>query len=199
MPATALYRPAEAHKQAGISHSTLRNYTSNPLFRPFFSKDAAPERGANRLFSPDDVKVLRYIAGQKAQGRTHAQIAAQIAAGALASFDWQPPAEPATAEAEPIAEAQGAEPAQDQRAALMVLPQMLASLQANNQELNQAIIEATRALASAESRLQAQAEEIERLHAALAGQEELARLRAQLAEAQGQAPKKGFWARLRGK
>ena len=94
MATTSIVRSAQAAKAAGISASSLRNYTRNALYRLYFSQDAAPAPGKPRCFSPDDVRLLRFIAECTAQGLPHTDIAAQIASGALAAYDWRPPEGP---------------------------------------------------------------------------------------------------------
>lgn len=172
---------------AGISASSLRNYTGNELYRPYFSHEAAPPPGTPRLLTVDDVKLLRFIAERSAQGAPHADIAGQIAAGALDAYDWQPPAPPVE---------QGEPGPQDrQQAALALMPQVFSALQAQNSELTQALIQASRDVAGAQARIIALEQEIEHLQALLSDKDELRRLQAELVEAR----KPGLLRRLLGR
>lgn len=58
------------------------------------STEATPEHGAERSFTDSDLKVLAYIYTQTKLGKTHDQVTEALQAGALDSFDWQPPEQP---------------------------------------------------------------------------------------------------------
>ena len=94
-----LYSSGQACKLAGISDGSLRNYCQRGRFGAhyarFFSAGAAPPPGQPRQFTGQDVALLRYIKSRTANGAPHATVAAELAAGALASFEWQPPEESA--------------------------------------------------------------------------------------------------------
>jgi hypothetical protein len=99
MSGETLYASGQAAKLAGISAGSLRNYAQGGRFgrfyAPYLSAGAAPAPGQPRQFTGEDIAVLRYVRSRTAQGAAHETIAAELAAGALESFDWQPPAESA--------------------------------------------------------------------------------------------------------
>lgn len=183
------YTPAQAAKILQIASSSIRNYTRDERFRAHFSPTATPTAGTGRQLTANDLRLLRFIADATAAGQTLQTVAERLQAGELDAFTWSPPG----AEHEP--EAGEAE----QPAALVLAVQSMAAqldeYQHTQAELNAALIESARALARAESRLQTQAEEIERLTALLSDREELERLRRQLAE----KPAGGLLARLFGR
>jgi len=94
-----LYASSQAARLAGISGGSLRNYTQGGrfgrLYAPYLSAGAAPAPGQPRQFTGEDIAVLRYVRSRTAQGAAHETIAAELAAGALETFDWQPPEESA--------------------------------------------------------------------------------------------------------
>lgn len=164
-----LYPPSAAAAAAGISKSSIRNHVNNPHYRMLFSEDA---RRVPRYFSEDDVRLLRYIGEQTRKGRTHADIAEAIAAGALAGYDWQPP--------QPHEQPTQEETTEEQPSALV----LVADLQRRQSELYERLLESETGRATAE----AQVDELRRL---------VDELRAQLAA--GQQPKPGLIARLLGR
>ena len=94
-----VYSSGQAAALAGVSDGSLRNYCQGGRFGRFYaaylSAGAAPAPGQPRHFSASDVAVLRFIRSRTAQGAPHATVAAELAAGALETFDWQPPEESA--------------------------------------------------------------------------------------------------------
>lgn len=112
------YCPTEAARIAGISPSSVKNYVTR--HGDYFSPGARPAPGQPRSFSPEDVRVLAYIAALTRQAVTHADIAARLAAGELADFTWSAP---------PLVEArpQGPPAPQDQPPAALVLAQVLST------------------------------------------------------------------------
>jgi hypothetical protein len=183
--ADTLISPAIAARSAGISKSSLRNHTTNPAYAALFSEYA---RRTPRLFTVDDVRLLRFIGQQTAQGQTHEGIAAAVRSGALDGFDWQPPEQPM-----PQGPQEAPRPAQDQPAALV-----LATAQALQAELVHELLDNVKALAGAEARILALEEEVDHLRGLLDDKAELERLRARLAEEQPPAvtrPRWAFWRR----
>ena len=83
-----LIMPGAAAQMAGCSKTSIRNYLKNPVYAKLFSQHA---RGNPRLFTIDDVRLLRLITQSTAQGQTHEQIATAVNDGALEDLDWQPP------------------------------------------------------------------------------------------------------------
>ena len=106
-----VYTISQVAKLTEVSASSIRNIVSGPygeLYKGSFSPGAAPGKGQPRQFTPADAKLLAYIREQTARGVAHAEIAAQVNAGALDGFAWSPPAvkmesEPAPSSAEPQA------------------------------------------------------------------------------------------------
>jgi hypothetical protein len=186
MPDT-LISPASAAKSAGISKSSLRNHTTNPTYATLFSEYA---RRTPRLFTIDDVRLLRFIGQQTGQGQTHEQVAEAVRAGELDAFDWQPPAQTMPQEAQEAPRA-----ARDHPAA-MVLAQAVAGqleqYRTTATGLTAALFDVSRQLARAEARLKAQEEEIQYLRVQADNSAMIARLQVELSQAQ--APRRPWWA-----
>jgi len=172
MTAETLYSSSQAAKAAGISPGSLRNYCQGGRFgkfyAPYLSAGAAPAPGQPRQFTAADVAVLRYVRSRTAQGAAHETIAGELAAGALDSFNWQPPEESAAQVREARAaqeEAQDVDgwglpkgpPEAPQPAALVVmaqtLTQELAAAHAREQALWDRIVEAEKRASAAEAAL----------------------------------------------
>ncbi len=83
---TTLYRPAQAATLAGITLASLREYTI--AYAPFFSEHATPPPGEPRLFTPEDVRLLAFIADHTRQGAGHEEVIQRLASGALEDFHW---------------------------------------------------------------------------------------------------------------
>ncbi|MCS7220416.1 MAG: hypothetical protein RML36_00960 [Anaerolineae bacterium] len=83
---TTLYRPAQAATLAGITLAHLREYTLT--YAPFFSEHATPPPGEPRLFTPEDVRLLAFIAENTRRGADHEEVIQRLASGALEDFDW---------------------------------------------------------------------------------------------------------------
>ncbi len=83
---TSLYRPAQAATLAGISLTSLREYTI--AYAPFFSEHATPPPGEPRLFTPEDVRLLAFIADNVRQGASYEEVIQRLASGALDDFEW---------------------------------------------------------------------------------------------------------------
>ena len=65
---------------------------------------ATPDAGAERRFTVDDLKYLAYVYQRTQRGKTHEEVLAALASGALDDFDWQPltPAQKAYVDAETV-------------------------------------------------------------------------------------------------
>lgn len=85
----ALYTVKEAAEAVGVSKAALRKYTST--YARFLSTEATPERGEARLFTPDDLRVIRFVFEQTNAGATHQQVTERLNANELALFQWYPP------------------------------------------------------------------------------------------------------------
>lgn len=83
---TTLYRPAQAATLAGITLAHLREYTL--AYAPFFSEHATPLPGEPRLFTPEDVRLLAFIAENTRRGVGYEEVIQRLASGALEDFDW---------------------------------------------------------------------------------------------------------------
>jgi DNA-binding transcriptional MerR regulator len=90
-----LYSTGQAAKLAGISPGSIRNIVSGMFsahYTGLFSAGARPGKGAPRVFTPEDVKLLAFIRAQTETGISHAEVARRITAGELETFTWSPPA-----------------------------------------------------------------------------------------------------------
>jgi hypothetical protein len=165
-----LYPSGQAARLAGISGGSLRNYCQGGRFgrfyAPYLSAGAAPAPGQPREFTASDVAVLRFVRSRTAAGADHETIAAELAAGALETFDWQPPEESAAQVREARQAAQEEEEGPPKRqageaqpAALAImaasLTAELAELRNREQILWERIIEAEKRAAAAEAQLEA--------------------------------------------
>jgi len=83
---TALYRPAQAATLAGITLTSLREYTT--AYAPFFSDYATPPPGEPRLFTPEDIRLLAFIADHTRRGAGREEVIQRLASGGLKDFDW---------------------------------------------------------------------------------------------------------------
>ena len=163
-----LYPSGQAARLAGISGGSLRNYCQGGRFGRFYaaylSAGAAPAPGQPREFTASDIAVLRFVRSRTAQGAAHETIAAELAAGALETFDWQPPAESAAQVRAARQAGQAEEEAQGvdggrQPAALAIMAQTvtaeLAATRQREQTLWERIVEAETRAARAEGELAA--------------------------------------------
>jgi DNA-binding transcriptional MerR regulator len=174
------YNPAQAAKLLQIASSSIRNYTRNPAFRPFFSATATPKAGTGRQLTAGDIKLLRFIADATSAGQTLQTVAQRLEAEELESFDWSPP---------------GAEPEEEdpQQSRALVLASAVSvefeRYHAREDRMTAALFEAGRSIARAEARNVSQEEriadlqaQVERLEVMLSDREEVARLEAELAD-----------------
>jgi DNA-binding transcriptional MerR regulator len=81
-----LYRSAQAATLAGVSLNDLRAYTV--VYAPFFSEGATPPPGESRLFAPEDIKLLAFIADAVHKDANHEEVVQRLAGGALDEFPW---------------------------------------------------------------------------------------------------------------
>ena len=79
----------ETSTLTGISKPSLRNYTKT--YAPHLSPGATPPAGEARVFSRDDLRVLRFAYSLTEQGVTHDVVLQRLAAGELDTYEWQPP------------------------------------------------------------------------------------------------------------
>lgn len=88
--ATAMYSTKQASELTGASPQVIRQYTGR--YARYFSTEATPEPGQPRRFTPDDVKLIRFIydaTGRQALG--HEDVAQALESGARDNFEWDPP------------------------------------------------------------------------------------------------------------
>ena len=88
------YSTKEAAEITGASRQIIRVYTDT--YKRFFSSEGAPAAGMPRKFTPDDLKLIRYIYESTTSGIGHNETIERLTAGALADFAWQPPETSAT-------------------------------------------------------------------------------------------------------
>ncbi len=152
-----LYSTGEAARAAAISPGTVRNLVTGMFavyYAGLWSPGATPGKGAPRVFTEEDITLLRYIRSQTERGRSHESIAADIRAGALEDLA-QPEEEPPPGEAEPT-----------QGGAMVLyswgrlLQSQLAESHERETDLTERLIDAERRAAAAESRAQALADQL---------------------------------------
>lgn len=83
------YSTKEAAELTGASRQIIRTYTAT--YARYFSSEGAPAAGMPRKFTPDDLKLIRYIYESTSAGIGHSETIERLAAGALTDFLWQPP------------------------------------------------------------------------------------------------------------
>ena len=89
-----LYTTSQAAKLAGVSSGTIRNLTTGQFaasYTGLFSAGATPGKGAPRLFTAEDIRLLAFIRQQTAASITHEETARRIRAGELEAFTWSAP------------------------------------------------------------------------------------------------------------
>ena len=167
-----MYTPSTAAKRLQVSPSSIRNYTTDPRFRPFLSPDATPGEGKSRLLSDADLLVLKFIHNLTHAGLGLDEIARRLAAGELQN-------------ATPEGLGVSPEDADEARhMGLQLLPQafnalqgQLAESQAREQSLVADLLTATATVGELKGQLAAREQEIARLSARLSEREEVERLR----------------------
>ncbi len=82
------YSTKEAAEITGASRQIIRVYTE--AYKRYFSSEGAPAAGMPRKFTPDDLRLIRYIYESTSAGIAHNEVLERLAAGALADFAWQP-------------------------------------------------------------------------------------------------------------
>jgi DNA-binding transcriptional MerR regulator len=194
------FTTTQAASQLQTTASTIRNYCRDKRFTPYLSAGATPQAGQTRRLSDSDLQAIRFIRSQEAAGAPLDEIAQRLAAGEHKDVAYTPE--------QPQEEAQPANTALVLASAMGAQLEEYRTMQA---ELVRELIDGVRALAGAESRLLTKEEQVEsleahiasleeqvqRLTALLSDKEELARLQAQLSQAQQQQP--GLLRRLLGK
>lgn len=99
MPDT--YTTKQASELTGASPQAIRVYTGK--YARYLSTEATPEPGKERRFTVADLRVVRFVYEQTKTGVSHEEAAAQLAAGALEQYPWQPPETPPQATEPPAA------------------------------------------------------------------------------------------------
>ena len=84
----ASYRPSEVVRITGLSLSSVKNHCKT--YAGYLSPGAS-QVGQTRYFTPDDLRVLAFVAQHSRQGLPRSEIIARLDAGELVAFDWQPP------------------------------------------------------------------------------------------------------------
>jgi DNA-binding transcriptional MerR regulator len=140
-----LYTVKQAADATGISKPALRVYSQR--YARWLSTEATPEKGQARLFTPDDLKLLKFIYEQTAAGVNHEQVVERLDAGELENFTWDvQEQEDAETEAETI------------RSTALMPPEMV--------RLNQALLDEARlreqAALDREKALQTKVEDLQR-------------------------------------
>jgi DNA-binding transcriptional MerR regulator len=86
---TPTYTTKEASELTGASKQALRVYTTR--YKQFMSPLATPDAGGERRFTEADLKYLAYVYQQTQSSKTHEEVLAALANGALDDFEWEPP------------------------------------------------------------------------------------------------------------
>jgi DNA-binding transcriptional MerR regulator len=167
------YQPSQAAKVIGSSVASVRSYSIR--FKDFLSPTATPPPGQARLFSPEDLRVLRFVKAATDGGATLDEVETRLRAGELAGFAWSP---------DEVAQAEAHEAAQAQTA--LALPQVFGRLFAQMEEARRAEVEAAR---------QREADLVARL---LEAERKIGQLEGQLEgmKKTGEGPRPSFWKRL---
>lgn len=82
------YTMLETSTLTGISKPSLRNYSKT--YARYLSTGATPEKGEARVFTADDLRVLRFAYSLTETGSTHDQVLQRLADGELDTFTWRP-------------------------------------------------------------------------------------------------------------
>ena len=173
------YTAGEAARVVGISVASVRGYSAR--FAQFLSPTASPGPGKHRVLTDDDLRVMRFVFHFTAQGESWDNVAARLARGEVATFDWVPPA-PALSDQ-----------AQAQETALAAVPALLGSFLQRLEDERRHDLDAARA------------REDELTRQLLDARERIGRLEGELAAVRTQtktgevSPRLSFWQRLRGR
>lgn len=158
---------SQAAIAAGVSVSTIRNVTSGQFAEHYagcFAAGATPGKGGQRLFTEDDVILLRYIKHRTSSGASHADVGGEARAGQHKSFVFPEEPEVITDREDKRAVEQDAgnasTPPQSTGAELLVLSQVVdllktefAASRRHEKELEEQLREAERRAAVAEAQL----------------------------------------------
>jgi DNA-binding transcriptional MerR regulator len=90
------YSVKQAADATGISKPALRVYTRR--YTRWLSSEATPSKGEARTFTPDDLRLLKFVFDATTAGATHAQVVTRLEAGELAAYPWQPETSPPESE-----------------------------------------------------------------------------------------------------
>jgi len=156
-----LYRPAQAARMAGISLSSIKDYTT--YYAPFFSQEATPPPGEPRAFTPEDVRLLAFIEDATRRGISCEEIVQRLSSGELKDFDWKAPEQ----EQAQNQSATTLTPAQQLHVLAAVFVRQIEEARQREQELVERLMEAERRIGQLEGEL-----------AALRREDELSRPRA---------------------
>lgn len=172
------YQPSSAAKIIGASVASVRAYANR--FGDFLSPTATPPPGQARLFTEEDLKVLRFVKSATDGGATLDEVATRLRAGEVEGFTWSP---------EEVAQVEAQEAAQAQTA--LVIPQIFSQFFTQLQEARQAEAQEAR---QREADLVARLLEAERKIGQLEGQLEVIKK-----TGESVSPRPSFWDRLFGR
>ena len=82
------YTAGAAARAVGISVASVRGYSAR--FAQFLSPTASPGPGKPRVLTDDDLRVMRFVFYYTGQGESWDDVAARLARGEVAAFDWTP-------------------------------------------------------------------------------------------------------------
>lgn len=171
------YTAGAAARAVGISVASVRGYSAR--FAQFLSPTASPGPGKPRVLTEDDLRVMRFVIHYTGQGESWDDVAARLARGEVATFDWVPPA-PAPSE-------------QAQESMALAVPQVLGAFLQRLEDERRRDLDAARA------------REDELTRQLLDARERIGRLEGELAAVRTQtqtgevSPRLSFWQRLRGR
>lgn len=173
------YTAGAAARVVGISVASVRGYSAR--FAQFLSPGASPGPGKPRVLTDDDLRVMRFIFYYTGQGESWDNVAARLARGEVATFDWVPPASALS------------DQAQAQETALTAVPALLGSFLQRLEDERRQDLDAARA------------REDELTRQLLDARERIGRLEGELSAVRAQtqtgevSPRPSFWQRLRGR
>lgn len=171
------FQPSTAAKMIGASVASVRAYANR--FGDFLSPSATPPPGQGRLFTEEDLKVLRFVKTSTDGGATLDEVRKRLQAGEVEGFDWSP---------DEVAQVEAQEAAQTQTA--LAIPQVFAQFFTQLQEARR--VEALEAR-QREADLVARLLEAERKIGQLEGQ-----LEAVKKTVEESPPRPSFWTRIFG-
>jgi DNA-binding transcriptional MerR regulator len=83
------YSVKDASRITGISKPALRIYTNR--YSRYLSSEATPPAGQARVFTAEDLRLLKFVFDATSAGATHDVVEGRLAAGELDAYPWHVP------------------------------------------------------------------------------------------------------------